>query len=105
MGVTLTLTAVSSKIVETTLSTNFVNVLKVEPSPHKTPAITPYGNIPTPYYRFFCDRYWLLCGGIASQEINEIILRCTVLYLEVSVLLEALLNSVNPKLPISVKSL
>ena len=29
----------------------------------------------------------------------------TVLYLEVSVLLEALLNSVNPKLPISVKSL
>ena len=30
---------------------------------------------------------------------------CTVLYLEVSVLLEALPNSVNPKLPISVKTL
>ena len=31
--------------------------------------------------------------------------KCTVLYLEVSVLLEALPNSVNPKDPISVKTL
>ena len=31
--------------------------------------------------------------------------RCTVLYLEALVLVEALPNSVNPKLPISVKSL
>ena len=40
-----------------------------------------------------------------SEESLSQSYHATVLYLEVSVLLEALLNSVNPKLPISVKSL